>query len=216
MIRSGFRAGAASAVALLAVVAVGCRQDMHDNPRLDPLEASDFFADGMASRQLPAGTVARGQLRDDSHLYEGRDQAGELVTTLPMPADRELLYRGAQRYEIYCAPCHDSTGGGRGMIVRRGFKQPPSLYEPRLVEMPIGHFYDVMTQGFGLMSSYAKQIPVEDRWAIAAYIRVLQARHGVVLADLPEALRDEAQAGLAAAAAHTGDDAGHAPTDTAH
>lgn len=188
-------------VALTALATVGCRQDMHDQPRIDPLEASTFFADGKGARRLPPGTVARGMLRADLHLYEGRDAAGELVATLPMPADRELLYRGRQRYEIYCSPCHDSTGGGRGMIVRRGFKQPPPLYEQRLAEMPIGYFYDVMTNGFGLMSSYAQQVPVTDRWAIAAYLRVLQARRGVALAELPPELQAEARAGLAAAAA---------------
>lgn len=178
-------------VVVCALVALGCRQDMHDAPRLEPLEASEFFADGMASRPLPAGTVARGHLREDPRLYEGKDEAGNLIEALPVELElsRELLLRGQQRFEIYCSPCHDSTGGGRGMIVRRGFKQPAPLYEERLVAMPAGYFFDVMTNGFGLMSSYAKQVSVEDRWAIVAYIRALQLRRSLTLDELTPEMR---------------------------
>ncbi len=187
------------AVASLAVLAIlGCRQDMHDQPRLEALEASAFFDDGMASRQLPAGTVARGQLREDTHLWQGKDENGELVDALPMELTRELVERGRTRYEIYCSVCHDSTGGGRGMIVRRGFKQPPPLWEQRLKGLPAGYFFDVMTAGFGLMSSYAKQIPVEDRWAIVAYVRALQLSQGSALAELPRDVQDEFHQALAA------------------
>ena len=164
---------------------------MHDQPKLQPLEASSFFANGMASQALPAGTVARGLLREDTHLWQGKDANGELVDALPMELTRELVERGHDRYEIYCSLCHDSVGSGRGMIVRRGFKQPPPLYEQRLKEMPAGYFFDVMTTGFGLMSSYAKQIPVEDRWAIVAYIRALQLSQTSVLAELPQELQDD-------------------------
>ncbi len=170
---------------------------MHDQPKLQALEASAFFDDGMASRQLPAGTVPWGQLRDDTHLWQGKDENGELVDALPMALTRELVERGRTRYEIYCSVCHDSTGGGRGMIVRRGFKQPPPLYEQRLKDMPAGYFFDVMTAGFGLMSSYARQIPVEDRWAIVAYVRALQLSQNSVLTELPRVAQDEFHQALA-------------------
>lgn len=188
------------ALAGLCLAATGCRQDMHDQPKLQPLEASTFFENGMASRPLPAGTIARGHLREDTHLWQGRDAAGDLVDRLPaeIQVTRALLERGHERYEIYCSVCHDSTGGGRGMIVRRGFKQPPPLYEQRLKDLPVGHFFDVMTAGFGLMSSYAQQLQVEDRWAIVAYIRALQLSQASLLSELPQALQDDFHAALAA------------------
>lgn len=158
---------------------------MHDAPRFDPYEASAIFADGTSARPLPPGTVARGHLREDVWLYQGKDEAGQLVSAFPMPVTRQVLERGQQRYEIYCSPCHDSLGTGNGMIVRRGFKRPASYHEERLRQMPVGYFYDVMTHGFGVMSSYAAQVPVEDRWAIAAYVRVLQAARNQQLAELP-------------------------------
>ncbi|MCP3962778.1 MAG: cytochrome c [bacterium] len=166
---------------------IGCRQDMHDQPKLQPLEASSFFDNGMASRPIPEGTIPQGFLREDTHWWQGKDADGNLVDSLPAELEltRELLERGRDRYEIYCSVCHDSTGGGRGMIVRRGFKQPPPLYEQRLKDMPAGYFFDVMTAGFGLMSSYANQIPVADRWAIVAYVRALQLSQNSALNELP-------------------------------
>lgn len=191
------------AVALLAAaVLVGCRQDMHDQPKIEPLEANAFFADGMGARPKIAGTVARGQLYEDTRYYAGKDESGTLIDELPAPIEmsRELVLRGQNRYEVYCSPCHDSTGSGRGMIVRRGFKQPPAYTEPRLQAMPLGYFFDVMTHGFGVMSSYAKQVPVEDRWAIAAYVRVLQVAQGSTLEELPPELQEEFQTALTAPA----------------
>ena len=192
----------------VALFAVGCRQDMHDQPKLQALEASTFFENGMASRAIPAGTVPWGHLREDTHLYEGKDANGEFVDALPVLLDddgnnrlaltHELVERGQTRFEIYCSVCHDSTGGGRGMIVRRGFKQPQPLYEQRLKDMPAGYFFDVITAGFGLMSSYKSQIPVEDRWAIVAYIRALQLSQTSVLAELPQGLQSEFQQALSA------------------
>lgn len=175
-------------LAAMVLVLVGCRQDMHDAPKIEPLEANAFFDDGQGSRQIPKGTVARGQLRADTHLYEGKDAAGQFLNVLPagMEPTRELLERGQERFEIYCSVCHDSTGGGRGMIVRRGFKQPPPLYEQRLKDSPLGYFYDVMSNGFGVMSPYSKQVSVEDRWAIAAYLRALQLSQTSLVALLPE------------------------------
>jgi len=146
---------------------------MYDQPKIDPLEASVFFADGLSARQPIPGTVARGQLRLDPHLYQGKVN-GELATTLPYEITQKFIERGQERFNIFCAPCHDRTGRGNGMIVQRGFKAPPSMHEQRLRDVPIGHFFDVMTNGFGVMYSYASRIPVKDRWAIAAYIRALQ------------------------------------------
>ena len=146
---------------------------MHDAPRYEPLEASTFFADGRASRTLVANTVARGQLREDTHLNEGRVD-GQLATTFPMPVTPAVMARGQERFNVFCAPCHGQTGSGNGMVVQRGFRAPPSYHEERLRNAPVGYFFDVMTNGFGAMQDYAAQVPVADRWAIAAYIRALQ------------------------------------------
>ena len=179
------------AVVALAVLLGGCRQDMHDAPYVEPFEAHSFFDDGAGSRPLPAGTVARGLLKEDTHLWFGRDASGQLVSELPERFEwtRELLDRGEERYEIFCGLCHDSSGSGRGMIVQRGFKQPQPLYEERLQAMPIGYFYDVVANGFGIMPSYRNQVPVDDRWAIAAYIRVLQVSQGSRLEELPPSVQ---------------------------
>ncbi len=146
---------------------------MADQQRLDPLEATDLFADGRASRPLIEGTVARGHLHADEHLYTGR-VGGELATTFPFPVDMRLLRRGRERYEIFCTPCHDRAGTGNGVVVQRGFRRPSSFHVDRLRQAPPGYFFDVITRGFGAMSAYASQVPVRDRWAIAAYIRALQ------------------------------------------
>ena len=175
-------------LALVTVLVAGCdlRQAMYDQERYEPLEGSTFFADGLSSRQPVPGTVARGQLHLDEHLYQGKVQ-GELASTLPVELSAALLERGRERYDIFCAPCHDRTGSGKGMIVQRGFKAPPSLHLDRLRQIPIGHFFDVITNGFGAMYSYASRIPVEDRWAIAAYIRALQLSQSVEFDQLPPA-----------------------------
>jgi cytochrome c len=182
---------------------------MHDQPRIEAFEENAFFADGVGSRPIPAGTVARGHLREDTHLYEGIDAEGNVVDALPtsLAMTPEFLWRGKERFEIYCSVCHGSTGAGDGMIVRRGFKQPPPLWEDRLVALPLGYFYDVMTNGFGVMSSYASQVPVVDRWAIAAYIRALQFSQGSDLAALPTGVQDDfQQALLAQQSARQGED----------
>ncbi len=146
---------------------------MHIQPKMLPLRQSDFYEDGRGSRTPPDGTIARGELRDDSYLYTGMIN-GKPGDTMPFPATREVLERGRQRFNIYCAPCHSRLGDGNGMIVQRGFRHPPSFHEPRLRQAPLGHFYDVMTNGFGAMPDYAAQVNTRDRWAIAAYIRALQ------------------------------------------
>ena len=178
----------ATCLALLAL-ASGCHRDMRDQPRSDPLEASDFFSDGVASRTPVAGTVARGQLKADSHFETGMVN-GKLVTTFPAPVTEEMLARGRERFGIYCMPCHGQLGDGQGMVVRRGFKQPSSFHVDRLRAAPPGYFFDVMTNGFGVMSSYASQVPPADRWAIAAYIRALQRSQYATLADVPAAERE--------------------------
>lgn len=172
--------------ALSLVTGCELRQAMYDQQKYETLEASPFFTDGLSARQPVAGTVARGQLRQDTHLYEGRIES-ELADSLPAPLSRELLERGRERYDIFCSPCHDRTGHGNGMIVQRGFKRPTSFHQQRLREAPVGYFFDVITNGFGAMYSYASRIPVEDRWAIAAYVRTLQLSQNVEFDRLPEA-----------------------------
>jgi hypothetical protein len=169
---------------------VGCRQDMHDQPKYKGQRESQFYADGRSVRPQIPGTVARGQLRDDDLFYTGKVQ-GALSRELPVPLTRELLERGRERYNIFCTPCHDRAGTGQGMIVRRGFRQPPSLHIDRLRDIPAGHFFDVMTNGLGAMSDYAARINPADRWAIVAYIRALQLSRQAKVSDVPpEVLRD--------------------------
>jgi mono/diheme cytochrome c family protein len=162
----------------------GCRQDMHDAPRYDPLEASTFFDDGRGSRTPVANTVARGMLREDEHLYEGKIN-GQLADTFPMPVTAEMMARGRERYNVFCSPCHGRTGQGNGMVVQRGFRAPPSFHDDRLRNAPVGYFFDVETRGFGAMPDYASQIPVADRWAIDAYIRALQLSQHATIDDVP-------------------------------
>jgi mono/diheme cytochrome c family protein len=175
------RAFAAAAVVLLAA---GCRQDMHDAPRYEPYERSDFFADKRSSRPLVAGTIARGHLREDTPAATGK-VAGGFVATSPVPVTLALVERGRQRYEIYCSPCHGYTGAGDGMVVRRGFRPPASFHDARLRGQPDGYFFDVIANGFGAMPDYAAQVPVADRWAVVAYIRALQISQGATVADVP-------------------------------
>jgi len=178
--------GFVGVTALLAATS-GCRQEMYDQPRYKPLAKSDFFADGRSARPLVEGTVARGTL--DRFPAAGGTAAVPLATALPLPLTRELLASGRERYGIFCAPCHDATGSGQGMVVRRGYRQPPSLHIERLRDAPVGHLYDVMTRGLGAMPDYAQQVPPADRWAIAAYVRALQLSQRAGLADVPPAER---------------------------
>jgi mono/diheme cytochrome c family protein len=180
---SGFRL--ATAVFFAAAALSGCRQDMHNQPKAIPLRESMFFKDASSARPLVDDTVARGTLHDDAAFFTGKDNGVE-VDALPFPLTAEVLDRGEQRYDIYCSPCHDVTGSGHGMIVRRGYKQPPSYHIDRLRQAPIGHFYDVMTNGFGAMPDYRAQIAPRDRWAIAAYIRALQLSQHASLGDVPQ------------------------------
>ena len=169
----------------LAVLVAGCRMDMHDQPKIEPYEPSDFFADGRASRPIPAGTVARGHLDADIWLTQGKTASGELVALFPAPVSAADLEHGRERFNIYCSPCHDRTGSGNGMIVQRGYVKPTSFHVERLRAAPVGHFFNAITNGFGVMPSYAKQVPVVDRWAIVAYIKALQLSQNARIGDVP-------------------------------
>lgn len=183
---------------LLLLLVSGCRRDMQDQPKIKPLRGSTFFSDGLGSRQPIEGTVARGFLRSDTEFFTGKkakapgatatpaqqQTAGtqgspastfpDDIDTFPLPVTKEVVQRGRQRYDIFCSACHGLTGNGDGMIVRRGFRRAASFNDDRLRQAPVGHFFDAMTNGWGAMPSYAAQIPVQDRWAIIAYIRALQ------------------------------------------
>jgi len=180
--------GRVLAATALGLLLAACQQDMANQPRHEPLEASPFFKDGRSARPPVPGTVARGQLREDDHLYTGKVN-GQLVTTFPFPINRAVMARGQERFGIFCTPCHGSLGDGRGMIVSRGLKPPPSFHIDRLRESPPGHYFDVITNGLGAMQDYSAQIPVEDRWAIVAYIRALQLSQNATVSDLPAAER---------------------------
>jgi Cytochrome C oxidase, cbb3-type, subunit III len=180
-------------VALLAATAMllcGCRMDMHIQPKYLPYDPTTFFDDGRSERQPVPGTVARGHLHLDELLYTGKENGVE-SKRFPFLITHEDLERGRQRFNIYCTPCHDYTGSGRGVIVLRGFPPPPSYHIDRLRQAPVGHFFEVMTNGFGSMYSYASRIDPEDRWRIAAYIRVLQLSQHATLQDVPAEQREK-------------------------
>jgi mono/diheme cytochrome c family protein len=187
--------GAACVVLWLA----GCRQDMHDAPRYDPLEASAVFPKGASARPLVEGTVARGELRADTLLYTGK-VGGQPATEFPFAITRADLDRGQERFNIYCSPCHAKSGDGTGMVVQRGYRQPPSLHTDRLRQSPPGYVFDVISNGFGVMPDYRAQVTTEDRWRIAAYIRALQASQQGTTADVPPAELERLQNPAPAAA----------------
>jgi len=177
----------AAPLALLLALAA-CRQDMQDQPKYKDLRGSAFFDDHRSARPVVEGTVARGRPYGNTPFLTGKEN-GQPVATLPMPLTRELLERGRDRYRIFCTPCHGLTGDGRGIVVQRGYRQPPAFNIDRLRAAPVGYFYDVQTNGFGAMMDYAAQIPPADRWAIAAYLRVLQLSQNATLADVPPEAR---------------------------
>lgn len=175
------------------IVTTGCRRDMQDQPKMKPFRGSAFFADRLSGRQPIEGTVARGFLRTDTEYFTGKKSAqpgqpvpsaspqsspasafADDIDTFPFPITKETVARGRERYEIFCSVCHGMTGNGDGMIVRRGFRRAASFNDERLRQAPVGHFFDAITNGWGAMPSYSSQIPVQDRWAIIAYIRALQ------------------------------------------
>ena len=178
-------------LAVLSLVLAGlsaCRLDMHIEPRYKPLEPSTFFADGRSERPAVPGTVAHGNLRTDELRYTGRLQ-GVVADEFPFAITRQDLERGRERFNIYCSPCHDYTGSGRGLVVQRAFQQPPSYHIERLREAPVGHFFEVITNGYGAMYSYANRVAPDDRWRIAAYIRALQLSQHATLDHVPAAQR---------------------------
>jgi mono/diheme cytochrome c family protein len=161
---------------------------MARQPRYDPLEPSDFFHDGMAARPRIPGTVARGELVTNAFLMTGKigniDGDG-----YPFPVTAEVVDRGQERFNIYCSECHGRLGDGNGMIPSRGYRHPPSFHTDTLRTAPTGHFFDVMTNGFGAMPPYAPQVSATDRWKIIAYIRALQISQNATLAQVPESER---------------------------
>ena len=171
-------------LALALAATTACRQDMHDQPKYKPLRESAFFADHRSARPQVEGTVARGHLRIDAARYTGKVGDND-VTTFPFPITRDDLTRGQQRFNIYCSPCHGRLGDGQGLVVKRGFRAPPSYHIQRLKDAPVGHFFDVQTNGFGAMPSYASRVAPDDRWRIIAYIRALQLSQGATIADVP-------------------------------
>jgi hypothetical protein len=168
----------------LAFCLSSCRQDMHNQPKYRGLRASEFFPDGSSARPLVEGTVARGTLKEDEGFFTGKINKID-VKELPFPVDEQVLDRGQERFNIYCTPCHDRTGSGNGMVVQRGYRQPPSFHIDRLRQADAGHFFDVMTNGFGAMPDYKVQIAPRDRWAIVAYIRALQLSQHAAASDVP-------------------------------
>jgi len=176
---------------LIPVLALtACRQDMHDQPRYKPLAATNFFGDGRSARPAVDGTVPRGHLRIDQARYTGKVNSQD-VDTFPFEITRADLDRGQQRFNVYCSPCHSRLGDGNGMVVRRGFRQAASYHTERLIKAPVGHFFDVITNGYGAMPSYGSRVEPDDRWRIAAYIRVLQLSQNAPLDQVPADMRSE-------------------------
>jgi mono/diheme cytochrome c family protein len=191
-------------LALLALGAAallsGCRQDMQNQPKFIPLRSSEFFSDHRSARYPVGGTVPRlenadldrEQLDPSSYYLSGKHgQAFGNELPQQIKLDRKLMLRGEERFNIYCAPCHSRVGDGNGMIVQRGFKHPPTFHQTRLRNAPIGHFYDVISHGFGAMPDYSSQIHPADRWAIAVYIRALQLSQNAAAADVPQQDKDK-------------------------
>ena len=193
-------------IALTALA--GCRQDMHNGPNYEVYEANPQFADGRASRDLPVGTVARGQLRDDDAYYTGKVD-GVFTTTFPFEVSAADLQRGQDRFTIYCTPCHGQLGDGKGMVVQRGLRQAATYHQDRLRQIAPGYFFDVITNGFGAMQGYAEQIPPRDRWLIAAYVRALQLSQHATVDDVPAADRGRLSAPAAPAGAEPAKKAEH-------
>lgn len=180
----------AACMSLAALSFSSCRQDMHDQPKYIPLRESAFFGDARSARPVVEGTVARGHLNDDELAYTGKTN-GQDATMFPAAVTAETMARGRERFNIYCSPCHGRTGQGDGMVVLRGYRRPPSFLQDRLIGAPVGHFFDVITNGFGAMPDYAAQIHPQDRWAIIAYVRALQLSGHATLADVPSSERDK-------------------------
>jgi mono/diheme cytochrome c family protein len=187
-------------VLLVVLLVVACKgkgptiQKMANQPKYDPLEASDFFADGMSARPRIPGTVARGELAHDTFLSSGKIN-GALADGFPFAITEQVMNRGQERFNVYCSPCHSKLGDGNGMIPSRGYRRPPSFHTDTLRTARTGHFFDVISNGFGSMPPYAAQVNVRDRWAIVAYIRALQLSQNGTAADLSPATRAKLEGG---------------------
>jgi mono/diheme cytochrome c family protein len=201
----------------LLFLTAGCQQEMARQPKYKPLQESDFFSDHRSARPLESGTVARGYLRGDALLYSGTEATDvnpawvcaligspnilnavalaapnpQAVDEFPFPITEEVMDRGRERYNIYCAVCHDRVGTGNGRIVQRGYLKPASYHTERLLKMPVGHYFEVITRGNGAMPDYASQIPPRDRWAIIAYVRALQESQNTSIDDVPADVRSK-------------------------
>jgi mono/diheme cytochrome c family protein len=173
-----------TASVLLALLLSGCRQDMHDQPRYKPLAGTDFFADHRSARPEIEGTVARGHLKIDEARYTGKIN-GEDIDQFPIPIAKADIERGQSRFNVYCTPCHGHVGDGNGMVVLRGYRQAASFYDDKNVKAPNGHYFDVITNGFGAMPSYASRIQTDDRWRLIAFIRALQLSESAKISDVP-------------------------------
>lgn len=184
-----------AAVFTVLIAAVGCRQDMQDQPKYIPLRPSEFFSDGRSARPLVEGTVARGHLNDDTAFYTGKTADGKLLDTFPFPVTRAVIQRGQERFNIYCSPCHGRLGNGDGKIPQRGFRHPPSYHTDRLRQVPNGHIFDVITNGLGAMQDYSAQVAPADRWAIVAYVRALQLSQNASINDVPADARPQLDQG---------------------
>jgi len=174
---------------VLTILLTGCRQDMQDEPKFFPQRGTTFFPDGRSVRPQAANTVARNQLHEDSYFYTGRvydkDGNSKEGDGMPFPATMDVLRRGQERFNVYCTPCHSRVGNGEGMIVQRGYVKAGNYHTARLRKAPLGHFFNVISKGYGAMPDYSAQITSADRWAIVAYIRALQLSQNATEADVP-------------------------------
>jgi hypothetical protein len=192
---AGQKVVAVCALAAAGLLA-GCRQDMHDQPKFIPQRGTDFYADGRSARPQVENTVARGQLHEDAYFSTGM-QDGKEGNAMPFPVTMQVLQRGQERYNVYCTPCHSRVGNGAGMIVQRGYRPAGNFHTPRLLAAPLGHFFNVISHGYGAMPDYAAQVSPADRWAIVAYIKALQLSQNAKPADAPAGAQVESIANIA-------------------
>jgi cytochrome c553 len=204
--RNQVRCFAAVATFAALIFVAGCRQDMHNQPKMIPQRGSDFFADQRGARPQVLNTVARNQLHEDSYFYTGVVQGAngyrEEQNMMPFPVTMEVLKRGEERFNIYCTPCHSRVGNGLGEIVMRGYKPAANLHDQVRLSQPLSHYFFVMTNGHGAMPDYSAQLSPEDRWAVAAYIRALQYSQAASPQDVPAGVQVQKLSDLAAAEGH--------------
>ena len=185
-----FRTGMAVTAMAATLMLAGCRQDMQDMPKMIPQRGSAFFADGRSVRPQVVNTVARGQLREDAYFYTGLKN-GQEQNLMPFSVTMDVMRRGQERYNIYCTPCHSRVGNGAGMIVQRGYKPAGNYHDAKRMAQPLSHYFVVMSNGYGAMPDYSAQLPPEDRWAVAAYIRALQLSQAATMADVPAGVQPQ-------------------------